>query len=95
MNMGIAASLVLSLIVVWFVVAPFFEPALAQGARQGGDDGAGSLLDAKERALRALKDLELDHSMGKVSAEDFDEGKRSLSVEIATILKEIQRRERE
>jgi hypothetical protein len=33
--------------------------------------------------------------MGKVSAEDFDEGKRSLSVEIATILKEIQRRERE
>lgn len=32
--------------------------------------------------------------MGKVSEEDFAESKKTLSVELATILKEIQRQER-
>lgn len=93
MSMGIVASLILSLLVVWFIAAPFFEPALAQGGRGASDDSLRALLDAKERALRALKDLELDYSMSKVSPEDFDESKRALSLELATILKDIERHE--
>lgn len=93
MSLGIIASIVLSLIVVYFVLMPLFEPALDVGVGLRNEGGAISpLLDAKERALRALKDLDLDFSMGKVSQEDFEASKKALSLEVANILNEIGRR---
>jgi hypothetical protein len=93
MSLGIVASLVLSLFVVWCIGAPFFEPALIQGGAQDTFGLFGSLRDSKERALRSLKDLELDYSMGRVSKDDFEESKGILSLEVARILEEIQRQE--
>lgn len=91
MSLGIVASLILSLVVVWYVLSPLFEPPMPSFAN-GSDGGAlGPLLDAKERALRSLKDLEMDFSMGKLSKEDFDQSKRSLTAEVATILADIKR----
>lgn len=93
MSIGIVASLMLSLVVVWCIAAPFFEPALTQGGAQDAFGVVGSLRDSKERALRSLKDLELDYSMGKVSKDDFEESKGVLSLEVARILEELQRQE--
>lgn len=91
MSLGIIASLILSLLVVWYVLAPLFEPPMPSYADGSADGTLGPLLDAKERALRSLKDLELDFSMGKLSSEDFEQSKRSLTAEVATILAEIKR----
>jgi hypothetical protein len=95
MSMGIIASLVLSLFVVWYVLSPLFETVVPSFGSAIQSGVLGPLLDAKERALRSLKDLELDFLMGKLSQEDFDQSKRSLTTEVASILAEIQKHGRE
>ena len=91
MSMWILLAVAFSLVVGMFVCAPLFEPAL-QGATDVLDPGEQrALMDSKERALRALKDLELDHDMGKVSDEDFERTKQELTVDVARILEEIRR----
>lgn len=91
MTLSIIASLLLSLVIAWIIAAPFLSPLPnVRGAR--GDDGEGDfLLDAKERALRAIKDLELDYSMGKLSPEDFHASKETLSLELLSVLDRIKR----
>jgi hypothetical protein len=91
MSLGIIASLILSLFVMWFVLNPLFESAATNygAVPQGGE--LGPLLDAKERALRSIKDLEMDFSMGKLSQEDFEQSKTSLTAEVATILANIKK----
>jgi len=91
MSMWIVLALALSVVIGFFVCAPLFEPALSQGDESLSSSGLVALGDAKERALRALKDLELDHDMGKVSHEDFERSKHELSLEVASILEEIRR----
>jgi hypothetical protein len=91
MSFGIIASLVLSLFVVWFVLSPLFEPAMPSYLATPGDGALGALLDAKERALRSIKDLEMDFSMGKLSQDDFDQSRRALSSEVAAILARIEK----
>jgi hypothetical protein len=91
MSLGIIASLILSLLVMWFVLSPLFEPTIP---RYGGANVSGvlePLLDAKERALRSLKDLEMDFSMGKLSQDDFEQLRRSLTAEVAVILADIKK----
>ena len=91
MSFGIIASLILTLFVVWFVLSPLFEPPMPNYGDNSGAGALGSLLDAKERALRSLKDLEMDFSMGKLSQEDFDQSRRTLTAEVAAILTDIKR----
>lgn len=88
MSLGIVASLILSLVVAWYVLSPLFEPPMPSYLDSSGNN---PLLDAKERALRSLKDLEMDFSMGKLSQEDFDQSKRALSAEVAAILATIKK----
>ncbi|MEY4669058.1 MAG: hypothetical protein RL518_1757 [Pseudomonadota bacterium] len=91
MSLGILASLVLSLFVMWYVLGPLFESGPLDYGASAEPAALGPLLDAKERALRSLKDLEMDFSMGKLSQDDFDQSKRSLTAEVASILAEIQK----
>jgi hypothetical protein len=91
MSLGIIASLILSLFVVWFVLSPLFEPAVPSYLANPGDGALGALLDAKERALRSIKDLEMDFSMGKLSQDDFEQSRRALSSEVAAILARIEK----
>ena len=86
----IALSVVLSFVLASFVAAPLVETA-AGGQPEGlpVSDARTRLLDQKERALRAFKDLELDYSMGKLGHEEFVRFKDELSEEIAHILQEL------
>jgi len=90
----IVSSLVLSLLLGLFLAAPLAETAGAEVSdNRGARGGVPSLMDKKERALRALKDLELDYTMGKVSREDFERSKQELSREVARVLEELRRYE--
>jgi hypothetical protein len=89
MNMWIVASVALSLFSVWYVGRPLLEPLTEQSAESAAGAARLVLLDKKERALRALKDLELDFAMGKVSAQDFESSKQSLALEAAAVLEEL------
>lgn len=91
MTMWIVLSILLSACLAYALVKPLFQPALGGVALLSGHDSRRALLDKKERVLRSLKDLELDHSMGKVSDEDFEASRRTLSIEVGRILDEIKR----
>lgn len=87
--MWIIAAIVLVLCMTWFLLSPLLEPVLASSDSEPLSGSRIALIDAKERGLRALKDLELDFAMGKVSREDFESSKQTLSVEVAALLKEL------
>ena len=98
MSTWIILALALSIAVGLFVLKPLLESSpLVVGANNlDGDttaliDGGNRarLLDSKERSLRALKDLELDYTMGKVSQDDFEKAKAEISLEVAKILEEL------
>ncbi len=60
------------------------EAGLAIGSRAG-------LREEKQRVLRAIKELEFDHAMGKLSAEDFKQvgaGYRLRAIEVMRALEE-------
>jgi hypothetical protein len=85
-------SMSLALGVGFYLLAPFFESqgALAEGAGYSVDS-ISRLNDSKERALRELKDLELDFKMGKVSNEDYDRSQTELSLQVGKILEELKK----
>ena len=75
MSFELAVGAVLAVLAVLFVARPFLRERAA-GADQL--DGLGpearrrlELAEARDRALAALKELELDHRTGKVSDEDY------------------------
>lgn len=97
--MWVVASILLSVLVVWLTAAPLLNASFGGLAHNGEpsvpekdqaeENSRGILLDVKERSLRTLKDLELDYAMGKLSREDYEQGKQSISLEIAGILGEL------
>jgi hypothetical protein len=67
------ASLVYALRRLYAVVRALARPdALAQVGRGAGHFSQAELRDEKRRLLRAIKELEFDHGMGKLSQQDFD-----------------------
>lgn len=91
MNMWIVAAAVMAAALAFFLVKPLFEPALSAEAELRSNTALRNLLDEKERTLRALKDLETDFSMGKVSAEELEPARRALALEAGKLLEEIKR----
>jgi len=91
MIMWISIAACLAATLAYLLVKPLFEPALSGVVELSARDSLRALLDSKERSLRSLKDLELDHAMGKVSDEDFETSRRNLSLEIGALLEEIKR----
>jgi hypothetical protein len=86
----VTLSLVSSFGVGLYLLAPFFESrgTLAE-AQSVAAESVGRLVDSKERALRELKDLELDFNMGKISHEDYERAKDEISIEVGRILEKL------
>ncbi len=67
------AALVYALRRLFAVVRALARPdALARVGRGAGHFSQAELRDEKRRLLRAIKELEFDHGMGKLSQQDFD-----------------------
>lgn len=82
-------GLILGGLVVGFVAYPLLRPrpsATHQLINPMRDD----LLAQKEEAYQAIKELEFDREMGKVSGKDFREMEKDLKAKAASILKAIE-----
>ena len=75
--MSIAIAVVLAVGVVVLVALPFLrEPAVEDDrldAPTPEEEARLALLDERDRALAALKELEFDHRTGKIADEDYRE----------------------
>jgi len=80
MTMWLLVAFAFTATVAWIALTPL---VIGSGARTIESDSDHQVDDAKERVLRALRDLDLDFKMGKISAEEFEAAKRSLSQEAA------------
>lgn len=79
------ATLFLVLVVAWYLLAPFFDlPAETDEAIEYAD--AIELRDSRERYVQMLKDLELDHAMGRVGEDDYKQMKNSISADLARLI---------
>jgi len=87
MSMWILGSLALTIVVAWLTMKPLLV-AHGNGAQDTVTDPLFVRADAKERALRSLKDLEFDYKMGKLSADDYADVKAKISAEVARLLSE-------
>src|SRR5205823_12938390 len=73
--LAVVAGSALAVLAVLFVARPFLrEPSSADDRLEGLDAAARrrlELAEERDRALAALKELELDHRTGKLSDEDY------------------------
>jgi hypothetical protein len=72
---ALALGAILAAACVVFVARPLLRPARGQedelGAATPEEQARLRLLEERDRALAALKELELDHRTGKISDEDY------------------------
>ena len=91
----LAAGLTIALVL--FVARPFLRDPVSRADRSDEDDPAAaerlSLLEERDRALAALKELEFDHRTGKVSDTDYRELLRPLRREAAEALRALETKE--
>jgi hypothetical protein len=88
---GLALGAVLAVFAVAFVARPF----LREGQRElhePRDDARIRLLEQRDRALAALKELEFDHRTGKVSDADYRALVGPLRREVAVALQALKPR---
>lgn len=80
--------------VVVFVTRPLWRPSAQASKSESAGVRPTEVADleaAREAKYREIRDAELDHRTGKLSAEDFELIDRSLRAEALEILKELDR----
>lgn len=82
----IVAALLLSLFTAWQVMSPLLLSAGDAGIAPNEEN---PLLDQKTRVVQTLRDLDLDYSTGKVSDDEYQKMKASMSAELAIVLEKI------
>ena len=94
MTFALALGALLALLAVAYVARPFLrEPAPATDRLDELDEAQRARLDVveeRDRALAALKELEFDHRTGKVNDEDYREQIAPLRRRAAAALKALE-----
>jgi hypothetical protein len=89
---GIVLGAVLAAVAVVLVALPFLrEPATADDELLTPDDGRLQLVEQRDRALAALKELEFDHRTGKLGDDDYRGLVSPLRQEAAAALRALDR----
>jgi hypothetical protein len=70
-----------------FVTRPFFERWHQRAAEN--NRGLSSLLAERERLLTALQELDFDHSLGKIPAEDYPTQRTAILQKGAEVLRQL------
>jgi len=82
--------LALFLLVGIFVGRPVFEKkATVQATSDQADHERSALLAERDRLINALKELEFDHELGKIPAEDYPEQRARLMQRGAEVLRRL------
>jgi hypothetical protein len=91
---AIALAAVIAALLVVFVARPFLrEPAAADDALDAttpADRERLALAEERDRALAALKELEFEHRMGKISDADYREQVTPLRRQAAEAIRALQ-----
>jgi uncharacterized protein involved in type VI secretion and phage assembly len=91
--MAVVISLGIAVLVVAFVVAPFFLLDRRSPVRSGGNsdesDTLQELLAERETIYAAIQELDFDFKSGKLSAEDHQTLRRRHEAQAAAVLKRI------
>lgn len=86
------AILAILLVVSFWVFRPLFQPKpLETGSVRGEEDPRGSLEQAKEEIYAAIKEMDFDYAMGKISEEDYRELRSQYKAKAVEILREFDR----
>lgn len=103
--MNIAIIIVITALVAIYIIWPFFLGRKSQNNEQLRTDNPSpesdlqqklkSLDNHKENLYAAIKDIEFDYGLGKLSKEDFDELSNKYKIEAANVLKEIDQTEKQ
>ena len=92
-TLGVVLAAVLAVACVIAVALPFLrEPEAEEDRLNAPDEEARkrlALVEERDRALAALRELELDHRTGKVSDEDYRALHSSLRRQAATALQAV------
>jgi hypothetical protein len=89
---GLALGAALAVIAVTFVARPFLRESPRGESTSPADDARIRLLEQRDRALGALKELEFDHRTGKVSDADYRALVGPLRREVAIALQALKPR---
>ena len=83
--------ILLAAVVSYLVVSPIFKAKTLQGnwGKHDSNHRAGDLVERKETIYAAIKDIEFDYQMGKLSEEDFKELRQQYKDEAIGLLKKI------
>jgi hypothetical protein len=90
---GLALGAALAALAVIFVARPLLSESVRGEGRAPADDARVRLLEQRDRALAALKELEFDHRTGKVSDADYRALVGPLRREVAGALQALRPRE--
>lgn len=90
-TVALILAAVLAVAAVIWVARPLLRDPAAVAVGGAGDDERLRLLDERDRALAALKELELDHRTGKISDDDYRELVGPLRREAAAALRALDR----
>jgi hypothetical protein len=94
MTAALVLGAALALLVVAFVARPFLrEPAPSNdelGALSEGERARLELVEERDRAVAALRELEFDHRTGKVTDTDYRTQVGPLRARVAAALKALQ-----
>jgi len=90
--MTITFSLLLCFLVIWFLLKPHLSFA-TNSSILPEDINVNALYDEKNRHLQVLHDLELDYATSKISADDYEQSREAIMVELGDVLKVIDKLE--
>ena len=94
MTLALALGAVLALLAVAFVARPFLAEPEADDDRLAGltsaEQGRLGLLEQRDRALGALKELEFDHRTGKIADADYEASVGPLRREAAEAMRALE-----
>jgi hypothetical protein len=84
-------AFLLCLATLLYILEPLFIASTSVALKVSGNTQTDkiALLDRKERSLRAIKDLDLDFKMGKLSQLDYEASRNELSLEVAEMLSKL------
>jgi hypothetical protein len=84
-----AAFLLLAAFFVVYVLLPFWEQQFRHQRVQTGPSTEENLRSKKDEILEAMRDLEYDYKMNKVTSEDYDDLKERFTKEAIEIMKQL------
>ena len=85
--LAVILAALIAVLAIYYAVAPLLQPGPA--AQLVEDDKLVELLGRKDAALQAIKDLEFDYRVGKISQEDYQRLDQRLRRQAIILMQQI------